>query len=648
MLIPDFEPQTKGIVRPNAPQRLSLAVIPLMNQRSLLFRVRTELGDGEVEDYSQVAPSPALLLHLLTYPGLQLSDNSEGSSLQLISAEPGSSDASSSTVSVPSGSQGVESASKEEAPSSSLSSASVYSQESYLLASSKHPLSGVRLLTPAIATAASATLAAPLSVHTPYSGRLRKAMPRTPLSSAKSRFRSHLRPRVARTRPRRNTARGGVDEEEYRRFAMAFSPSVALPWEAIILGEQLQSPMVNLEIAGLRASRGYQDDEAEGAWEDEPVSEEDDGSTTPKTGDPIRWLKAPKSGYTGDEAIRKNGSVTPAARRRPQSIIRSKLKAKSGHQRIRSEAPKATQLQSTTTRPPSAAIQPPPSAGVIMNNLPSFTPLRRALSRMTAHPPPRNEKADLPTGLRRTKSQLLSPVADIEAAPGAQAGSIAQYWSPATGVPDPAIAEIKGELKDADAPQDPPSEPADTAPPSQAGSLSASAEAASESPIPPPVPEKPTSILPKPKPTPLSTCPSSFPAPPPIPESVPRLPPPSPAPVSFQRKGHKRYLSSPALLNFRPSDLPAPPPPMPDLKLALAQLELTEKDESGKKVRATARASLFRSMERKEHLEEKKVLRKTMPAKRRSPSEKMPRMNVVRKEMIGTPVPIVKSAEGSA
>ncbi|KAJ3524250.1 hypothetical protein NMY22_g11082 [Coprinellus aureogranulatus] len=233
MLIPDFEPQTKGIVRPNAPQRLSLAVIPLMNQRSLLFRVRTELGDGEVEDYSQ------------------LSDNSEGSSLQLISAEPGSSDASSSTVSVPSGSQGVESASKEEAPSSSLSSASVYSQESYLLASSKHPLSGVRLLTPAIATAASATLAAPLSVHTPYSGRLRKAMPRTPLSSAKSKIRSHLRPRVARTRPRRNTARGGVDEEEYRRFAMAFSPSVALPWEAIHIRRTAdKSPMVNLEIAG--------------------------------------------------------------------------------------------------------------------------------------------------------------------------------------------------------------------------------------------------------------------------------------------------------------------------------------------------------------------------------------------------------------
>ncbi|KAJ3512247.1 hypothetical protein NMY22_g15389 [Coprinellus aureogranulatus] len=81
---------------------------------------------------------------------------------------------------------------------------------------------------------------------------------------------------------------------------------------------------------------------------------------------------------------------------------------------------------------------------------------------------------------------------------------------------------------------------------------------------------------------------------------------------------------------------------MPDLKLALAQLELTEKDGSGKKVRATARASLFRSMERKERLEEKKVLRKTMPAKRRSPSEKMPRMSVVRKEMIGTPVPMVK------
>ncbi len=52
--IPDFEPQTKGIIRPNAPQRLSLAVAPLMSQRSILFRVRTELEDGEVEGYSQV------------------------------------------------------------------------------------------------------------------------------------------------------------------------------------------------------------------------------------------------------------------------------------------------------------------------------------------------------------------------------------------------------------------------------------------------------------------------------------------------------------------------------------------------------------------------------------------------------------------
>lgn len=51
--IPDFEPQTKGIVRQNAPQRLSLAVAPLMTQRSILFRVRTELGE-EIEDYSQV------------------------------------------------------------------------------------------------------------------------------------------------------------------------------------------------------------------------------------------------------------------------------------------------------------------------------------------------------------------------------------------------------------------------------------------------------------------------------------------------------------------------------------------------------------------------------------------------------------------
>lgn len=51
--IPDFEPQTRGIIRQNAPQRLSLAVAPLVTQRSILFRVRTELGE-EVEDYSQV------------------------------------------------------------------------------------------------------------------------------------------------------------------------------------------------------------------------------------------------------------------------------------------------------------------------------------------------------------------------------------------------------------------------------------------------------------------------------------------------------------------------------------------------------------------------------------------------------------------
>ncbi|TEB24940.1 hypothetical protein FA13DRAFT_1738760 [Coprinellus micaceus] len=637
--IPDFEPQTKGIVRPNAPQRLSLAVAPLMSQRSILFRVRTELEDGEVEDYSQ------------------LSDNSGTSSMQLISAEPGPSNASSSTASVPPSSRVPPASSSLEPPSSSLSSASAYSQESYLLASSKGPLTGAKALTPAVATAASATLGIPFSARTPASARARRGKPRTPLSSAKARARPRLRPRPGRGNARRRGGAKDDDGEEHRRFAMAFSPSVGLPWESLVFGGEEHSPIVNLEIAGMRASRGYPDEdegfgdeELEEAWEDEVGSEEEDGSTTPKTGDPSRWVRAQNQAPTGDEGILKDVPVPSGTRRRPVSIIRGKLKAKRGHQRTPSES----------------ASQASPASSVIINNLPTFTPLRRALSRMTAQSAVRNEKADLPTGLRRTKSQLLSPIADADV----ETDSLAQYWSPAVSTPaapSGGMADAKEPTEDAkqavvdkERDKDLPSTPSPSPPAtgqSQIESHQSILSITSKFPIPPPHLHKLTALQVHLTSVsvgsgPASSRPTSFPPPPPIPDSPAHAPPLSPAPASLHRKLHKRYLSSPALLNFRPSDLPAPPPPMPNLKVKLAQLGLADgKNMVGLPARTRATVAVVPEKKR-ERKPEEKALRKTLATARRrtvgAKERKVEKVSPITKEMIGEPIPVPKHGPGSS
>jgi hypothetical protein len=482
---------------------------------------------------------------------------------------------------------------------------------------------------------------------------------------------------------------------------MAFSPSVGLPWESLVFGGEEHSPIVNLEIAGMRASRGYPDEdegfgdeELEEAWEDEVGSEEEDGSTTPKTGDPSCWVRAQNQAPTGDEGILKDVPVPSGTRRRPVSIIRGKLKAKRGHQRTPSESASLNSAFGSLMLP-SATSQASPASSVIINNLHTFTPLRRALSRMTAQSAVRNEKADLPTGLRRTKSQLLSPIADadVETVSDAHGGgmsldalslglslntlnlsnlkdSLAQYWSPAVSTPaapSDGTADAKEPTEDAkqavvdkERDKDLPSTPSPSPPAtgqSQIESHQSILSITSKFPIPPPHLHKLTALQVHLTSVsvgsgPASSRPTSFPPPPPIPDSPAHAPPLSPAPASLHRKLHKRYLSSPALLNFRPSDLPAPPPPMPNLKVKLAQLGLADgKNMVGLPARTRATVAVVPEKKR-ERKPEEKALRKTLAAARRrtvgAKERKAEKVSPITKEMIGEPIPVPKHGPGSS
>lgn len=408
------EPQTRGIVRQNTPQRLSLAVAPLMGQRSMLFRVQTDLGGKE--DYSQ------------------LSADSVGSSLQIISApsNPTSSDTTPvSTLPNPHSSLSAVA----ETPTSS---ASVWSQESLILAPVQDPpprqpgsiLSRLLGRAPAAvppsipppnppAPPAKAAVPPPPTDHPTPAPR-----PASPNAQASSETNApQLRPRPRRGRTLSLAPDEEAAAEEHRRYAIAFSPTGALCWE---MGAK--SPAVNLSTVDLRASRGGgvqrggayfaegdvggtrkagRDGEEGGA-----DGEEGDGSTTPTTSTSNAIIRHPHSAaMSEDERLLTNSallallaeSIPPTPASASHNVVAAKMRYKHQHSRSMSlsRASGAGSARGKAKAPPSSFnykeyVSAVPLSGYLplSSALPSFegiaegasSTLKKAFSRISAYP----------------------------------------------------------------------------------------------------------------------------------------------------------------------------------------------------------------------------------------------------------------------
>ncbi|KAF6756567.1 hypothetical protein DFP72DRAFT_1066464 [Ephemerocybe angulata] len=698
------EPQTRGIVRQNTPQRLSLAVAPLMGQRSMLFRVQTDLGGKE--DYSQ------------------LSANSEASSLQIISASERAPSNPTSSDTTPASTLPNPHSSLSAVAQTPTSSASVWSQESLILAPAQDPpprqpgsiLSRLLGRAPAAvppsipppnppappAKAAVPPPSVPADDPTPAP----PSDPPNAQASSETNF-PQPRPRARRGRTLSLAPDEEAAAEEHRRYAIAFSPTGALCWE---MGGK--SPAVNLSTVDLRASRGGgvqrggtyfaegdvggtrkagRDGEERGA-----EGEEGDGSTTPTTSTSNAIIRHPHSAtMSEDERLLTNSallallaeSIPPTPASASHNVVAAKMRYKHQHSRSMSlsRASGAGSARGKAKAPPSSFnykeyVSAVPLSGYLplSSALPSFegiaegasSTLKKAFSRISAYPaagaalvsalvgeegavPPLpasaaaaaavinaggvrergeggegweaeggGQKADLPSGLRRTRShRVLSPTMPDSRAVGPSLEELLggmHFVVPKVEVGVPENEEEKNEGDDSEAKNaetagvTTTSTPAIPLPPSTLSNRKSTKPPPISNPTPAPKPFRKPS---PPPPLPLAPARPYLPRnTTPFPPHLPPLPSgstpapheyeyavcPPPTPPVGKRKGHRRYASSPALVthfgrgkgkvglgNRGKGEVGGMggTPPMPNLRERLALLEARDAREKGVRVK---------------------------------------------------------------